>query len=89
SQVGVQRDNPRMWQTTTSDDESDKKANSEKLPFACLICRKPFDNPVVTKCQHYFCEACALARYRKSPKCHACGAATGGVFKKAKNLVKP
>ncbi|KAJ2146177.1 RNA-splicing factor [Coemansia sp. RSA 678] len=89
SQMGVQRDNPRMWQTENSDDTDTKKADSEKLPFACLICRKPFDNPVVTKCQHYFCEACALARYRKTPKCYACGVATGGVFKKAKNLVKP
>ncbi|KAJ2846950.1 RNA-splicing factor [Coemansia brasiliensis] len=92
SQQGIKRDNPRLWQIPNSDDEDDarsKKASGENLPFACLICRKPFSNPVVTKCQHYFCEACALARYRKSPKCFACGAPTGGVFKKAKNLVEP
>ncbi|KAJ1836273.1 RNA-splicing factor [Coemansia sp. RSA 2706] len=89
SQRGVRHDNPRMWQTPGSDSEDSKKPDPADIPFACLICRKPFSNPVVTKCQHYFCEACALARYRKSPKCHACGAATGGVFKKAKNLVKP
>ena len=27
----------------------------EDVPFACLICRKPFTEPVVTKCGHYFC----------------------------------
>ncbi|KAJ2842070.1 RNA-splicing factor, partial [Coemansia erecta] len=66
---------------------SSAKAKSEELPFACLICRKPFNKPVVTKCQHYFCEACALKNYRKTPRCFACGAATGGVFKPAKNLI--
>ncbi|KAJ2082176.1 RNA-splicing factor [Coemansia sp. RSA 988] len=94
SQSGVPRDNPKLWQTAHSDDEADSnsnaskrvKASTEQLPFACLICRKPFENPIVTKCQHYFCEACALARYRKTPKCFACGAATAGVFRKAKNL---
>jgi RING finger protein 113A len=27
----------------------------EEIPFGCLICRKPFTEPVVTKCGHYFC----------------------------------
>ena len=27
----------------------------EEVPFACLICRKEFTEPVVTKCGHYFC----------------------------------
>ncbi|KAJ1668564.1 RNA-splicing factor [Coemansia sp. RSA 1813] len=63
-------------------------ARSEELPFACLICRKPFVKPVVTKCHHYFCEACALAHYRKTPKCFACGTATAGAFNRAKELEK-
>ncbi|KAJ2159972.1 RNA-splicing factor [Coemansia sp. RSA 552] len=88
SQQGVRRDNPRLWQTGSVSDDGDGDGNSQtkkdKVPFACLICREPFKNPVVTKCKHYFCEACALARYRKSPKCFACGAATAGVFKRAK-----
>ncbi|KAJ1733163.1 RNA-splicing factor [Coemansia biformis] len=90
-QQGVRRDNPRLWQAAHSDDSGDEggrraKAAGDSLPFACLLCRRPFENPVVTRCQHYFCEACALARYRKSPKCFACGAATAGVFKRAKGL---
>lgn len=24
------------------------------LPFACAICRGPFNSPVETKCMHYF-----------------------------------
>ncbi|OAL48319.1 hypothetical protein IQ07DRAFT_96321 [Pyrenochaeta sp. DS3sAY3a] len=60
----------------------------EKIPFVCLICKKPYKNPITTKCGHYFCEACALKRYRKDPTCAACIANTGGVFNGAKNLQK-
>ncbi|KAJ2696133.1 RNA-splicing factor [Coemansia sp. IMI 203386] len=91
AQAGVKRENPKLW--TIDDDDDDEpdtgaKDDSDELPFACLICRKPFQKPVVTKCQHYFCEACALKNYRKTPKCFACGAATGGVFKPAKKLAE-
>lgn len=34
--------------------------DDDALPFACFICREPFEDPVVTKCKHYFCEHCAL-----------------------------
>jgi RING finger protein 113A len=60
----------------------------EKIPFACLICKKPYKTPIITKCNHYFCEACALKRYRKDPTCAACNAKTQGVFNGAKNLQK-
>jgi RING finger protein 113A len=63
-----------------SDDE-------DNLPFKCLICRESFQNPVVTKCKHYFCESCALTNYRKSKRCFACGQQTMGVFNPAKDLV--
>ncbi|SLM39790.1 pre-mrna splicing factor cwc24 [Lasallia pustulata] len=69
-----------------SDDDGD--AVLEGIPFACIICKRPYTNPVVTKCGHYFCEACALKRYRKYPSCAACGAGTAGVFNGAKNLKK-
>jgi RING finger protein 113A len=56
-------------------------SDTEELPFACLICRKPFGpNPVVTLCGHYFDAACAVKRFAKTGKCFACGAATNGVF---------
>lgn len=62
----------------------DADSDNEDLPFACLICRKPFGpNPVVTLCGHYFDSACAVKRFAKTGKCFACGAATNGVFNRS------
>ena len=68
--------------------EEDKEDDAllESIPCACIICKKAYTNPIVTKCGHYFCEGCALKRYRKDPSCAACGAGTGGVFNVAKKL---
>ncbi|KAH7325829.1 hypothetical protein B0I35DRAFT_421266, partial [Stachybotrys elegans] len=41
-----------------------------------------------TRCRHYFCQSCALNRYRKDPTCAACGTGTNGVFNKATKLPK-
>jgi len=71
-----------------TDEEEADAALLEKIPFACIICKKPYTEPVITKCGHYFCEACALQRYRKKPDCAACGAGTNGVFNGAKGLTK-
>lgn len=71
-----------------AEDSEEEDAALEGIPFACIICKKPYTNPIVTKCGHYFCEACALQRYRRNPSCAACGAGTGGVFNGAKNLRK-
>jgi RING finger protein 113A len=67
-------------------DDEDEEKLLESIPFACIICRESYKGPVVTKCGHYFCEACALKRYRKDPACAACGTGTGGVFNVAKKL---
>lgn len=69
-------------------DSEEEDQALEGIPFACIICKKSYTNPIVTKCGHYFCEACALQRYRKNPACAACGAGTGGVFNGAKGLRK-
>ena len=71
-----------------AEDSEEEDAALEGIPFACIICKKAYTNPIVTKCGHYFCEACALQRYRRNPSCAACGAGTGGVFNGAKNLRK-
>ena len=76
--------NTDQYAVSGSDDDSDE----EELPFACLICREEFTDPVVTKCNHYFCEKCALDNYKKSPKCYACGSPTSGVFNTAKNMLE-
>jgi len=69
-----------------SDEDEEEVAMLEKIPFACIVCKKPYKSPVVTRCGHYFCEGCALGRYRKKPDCAACGADTRGVFNGAKML---
>ncbi|AEO54974.1 hypothetical protein MYCTH_2298245 [Thermothelomyces thermophilus ATCC 42464] len=72
------------------DDNADlaEAAMLDNIPFACIICRGPYKSPVVTRCGHYFCEGCALRRYRRDPSCAACGAGTNGVFNAAKKLQK-
>ncbi|KAI0808734.1 hypothetical protein GGR55DRAFT_650605 [Xylaria sp. FL0064] len=67
-----------------TDDADD--ALLEKIPFACIICKGPYKEPIVTRCGHYFCLPCALQRYRKDPSCAACGSGTNGVFNTAKTL---
>ncbi|KAI8631649.1 hypothetical protein F5Y19DRAFT_424476 [Xylariaceae sp. FL1651] len=69
------------------DDDADE-ALLEKIPFACIICKGPYKEPIVTRCGHYFCLPCALQRYRKDPSCAACGSGTNGVFNTAKTLNK-
>ncbi|MDI1492239.1 MAG: RNA-splicing factor [Ramalina farinacea] len=70
------------------DEEEEEDALLETIPFACIICKEGYKQPIVTKCGHYFCEGCALGRYRKNPNCAACGAGTNGVFNGAKQLKK-
>ncbi|OAL22460.1 hypothetical protein AYO22_07018 [Fonsecaea multimorphosa] len=70
----------------SKEEDEDEEKLLESIPFACIICKKSYTNPIVTKCGHYFCEACALKRFRKDPSCAACGSGTGGVFNVAKKL---
>lgn len=70
------------------DEDDEEEAMLEKIPFACVICKQSYREPIITRCGHYFCEPCALKRYRKDPTCAACGAGTNGVFNSAKRLKK-
>ncbi|TCD67870.1 RNA-splicing factor [Steccherinum ochraceum] len=76
-------ENPSKQVEDVSDSDSD-----EDIPFACLICRKPYIDPVVTRCGHYFDSACAIKRFAKTPKCAACGAPTGGIFNRADKVIE-
>ena len=67
------------------EDDDDKE---EDIPFACLLCREPFTDPIVTLCGHYFCAKCAIARFTKTPKCFACGAKTHGLFNSATKIIE-
>jgi len=71
-----------------NDEEEEDGDVPEDIPFACIICNGPYKSPVVTRCGHYFCEPCALKRYRRDPSCAACGTGTQGVFNAAKKLQK-
>jgi len=75
-------ENPQKQAEDVEDSGSD-----EDVPFACLICRKHFTNPVATRCGHYFCSACAIKRFAKTPKCLACGAPTNGIFNRADKIL--
>jgi hypothetical protein len=63
----------------------------DELPFACLICRRLWaeaQDPVVTRCKHYFCEQCALQHNAKTAKCFACEQPTGGIFNVAHDILR-
>ncbi|TFK70643.1 hypothetical protein BDN72DRAFT_838729 [Pluteus cervinus] len=70
------------------EDASDSDDSDEDVPFACLICRKHYTDPVVTRCNHYFCSACAIKRFARTPKCAACNAPTGGIFNRADKILE-
>ncbi|KAF8160693.1 hypothetical protein B0H34DRAFT_781448 [Crassisporium funariophilum] len=69
------------------EDVSDSDDSDEDVPFACLICRKHYTDPVVTRCGHFYCSTCAIKRYSKTPKCLACGTPTGGIFNRADKIL--
>ena len=86
------------WQMNAVGEAADARAGSfgadvesdhdDDIPFACLLCRQPFTDPIVTKCGHYFCAQCAITRFAKTPKCFACGAKTEGLFQSATRVLE-
>ncbi|KAI4467428.1 zinc finger protein [Holotrichia oblita] len=83
----------REWESGEygRDSDDDKKyeidSDGDDFPLTCTICRKTFVDPIITRCKHYFCEKCALERYRKSTRCFICNTQTNGVFNPAKELI--
>jgi RING finger protein 113A len=70
-------------------EEEAKPKEEDSLPFACLICRELWhkaSRPVVTKCEHYFCESCALRHFQKTRRCFVCAEQTAGIFNHAKAI---
>ena len=65
------------------------EGEDDGLPFACLICRKAFRDPVVTLCRHYFCERCILGhKQARLGLCPACQKPTKGIFNVAKEILR-
>jgi len=83
-------------------EKKDKDKDEDGLSFACMSCRRPWAktgkseeeeeltarDPVVTKCGHHFCEACALKNAASDPKCPVCGKPYGGTFNVAREIVR-
>lgn len=81
----------RMLSGWKPDDDEEEEEDDDGVPFACLICRRPWNecqDPVVTKCKHYFCEQCALQHNAKSKLCFACEQPTGGIFNVAQEVIR-
>ena len=76
-----------------SDAESNYEIHSAEgeqggFPECCAICEGDFQEPVVTKCKHYFCDHCAIRNYATDGNCFVCGQDTQGTFNAAFDLVK-
>lgn len=70
--------------------QTDEANNTnDGIPYACHICRGPFQNPVVTTCGHYYCESCMQSRIRESnlTTCPICQKDTHGVLNHPQKLV--
>jgi len=73
---------------------------ADGLPFACYLCREAFKDPVVTSCNHYFCQNCIMQHVKDnstngssgsvsasmSSACPICQKDTHGVFNYASKL---
>lgn len=60
--------------------------DDDGLPFACFICRADFKKPVMTLCEHYFCEDCALTRMQNEGTCAVCNKQMRGTLNAAPKL---
>lgn len=82
------RKEAEIFNADDNDKEGDDDSDDDSSPTVCSICQAPFKKPVSTKCNHYFCQSCALKSFKKSSKCFVCGAETQGLFSAAKDLRK-
>jgi hypothetical protein len=63
-------------------------SEEDGLPFACLLCRKHFTEPVVTTCGHFFCEGCIMNHVQTvSANCPVCSKDTFSVFNQPTKLM--
>jgi len=68
-------------------DGGDAVTTKDGIPFACYTCREYFKNPVVTICDHYFCEACIMQHVRSvGDACPICQKDTGSMFNQPTRL---
>ena len=68
-------------------EKSQGELDSDGLPIVCRICEQIFTSPIVTTCNHYFCEKCALQHYAQTSNCFICEKPTNGIFNEAPKLL--
>ncbi|CAA7040621.1 unnamed protein product [Microthlaspi erraticum] len=78
----------KIAKTTARKLDFEKTEDDDALPLACSICKQPFLDPIVTKCNHYFCKHCALKHHEKNLNCFVCYKPTLGVFNTAVEIKK-
>ena len=54
-------------------DETKNSQNVIEEFHICSICKKFYNNPVILKCGHIFCQKCAMERYKNDKTCFVCG----------------
>ncbi|VVB06876.1 unnamed protein product [Arabis nemorensis] len=80
----IASDYEKTEEETLKEEEDDD--DNDALPLTCSICNQPFLNPVVTKCQHYFCETCGFKHDMENDKCFVCNQPTLGVYDTAMEI---
>lgn len=70
------------------EEDNDQDNVDDGIPFACHLCRGSFKDPIVTTCNHYFCESCMSKRVREvGMGCPICQKDTHGVLNFPQKLV--
>lgn len=68
--------------------DTEEKEVDDGIPFACHICRGSFKDPIVTTCNHYFCQDCMSQRVKEvGTGCPVCQKDTHGVLNFPQKLV--
>lgn len=72
----------KEWETVKDESKGARGINEkeQKQPYKCVICRKDYEKPVKTDCNHIFCQKCFLNRCRRNKtSCFICKKDTAGI----------
>lgn len=69
-------------------EDYEEEGNYDHVGEKCLICGEGYRSAVVTRCEHVFCEKCALGEYKERKECFQCGKDTLGTFNDGGALLK-
>eukprot|EP00127_Corallochytrium_limacisporum_P003967 Clim_evm16s156 gene=Clim_evmTU16s156 len=81
----------RNWDVTSRTRAKTISGEMDVAPSVCPLCRRSFLRPVVTACQHYFCEGCIIKRATESSRnavCPVCKKSLNLVFNDASKVIK-